>query len=152
MSQAAEIKGLDELLKKMQAYPTELVKVMAVGMSASLNIFWENVPPYPPPPQNSTYRRTGGLGRSLGSDEGGGASGNPSVYRIRRLGDGNFEGVFGTNLDYAPYVIGDTLQADVHAGRWWQMKDVAARAADRVGKLWNDIAEKLAKFLEGKNG
>jgi hypothetical protein len=149
MSQVAEIEGLKELVERMTEYPTELIKTMAVGMSASLNIFWENVPPYPSRPESS-YRRTGTLGRSLGSDQSGGATSEPSVYRIRQLGGGNFEGTFGTNLDYAPYVIGDTTQAQVHSGVWWQMADVATKATPKITELWNNVAEKLARFLEGK--
>lgn len=152
MSQVAEIKGLDELIARMEAYPMELVKTVSVGMSASLNIFWENVPSYPAARPESKYRRTGTLGRTLGSDQSGGATGEPSIYRIRQLGGGNFEGVFGTSLDYAPYVIGDTEQAEVHAGTWYQMQDVATKAQPKVETLWNNIGEKLAVFLEGKNG
>ena len=150
MSQLAEVKGLRELIASMTAYPAELVKTMSVGMSASLNIFWENVPPYPPARPESTYDRTGTLGKSLGSDQQGGATGQPSVYRIHQLGGGNFEGTFGTNLDYAPYVIGDTTQAEVHKGVWWQMQNVAARSTEKITRLWNDIGEKLAKFLDTK--
>lgn len=152
MTQLAEIKGLDELLQRMQAYPTELVKTMAVGMSASLNIFWEKVPPYPKQDPGARYRRTGTLGRSLGSSESGGATSDaPSIYKVKSLGQGNFEGTFGTNLEYAHWVIGEK-QAGMHSSNWWNIQTIAFRAADKVEKLWNDIAEKLAKFLEGKNG
>jgi len=150
MSQIAEVKGLDELIARMQKYPVELVKTMAVGMSASLNVFWENVPAYPSPPSNSKYDRTGTLGKSLGSDQSGGSSGNPSIYKIHQLGGGNFEGTFGTSLDYAGYVIGDTTQAEVHAGRWYQMKDVVAKSQSKIVKIWNGVAERLARFLESK--
>lgn len=151
MSQLVEIKGLKELLSSMTKYPAELAKTVGVTMVASLNTLWENVPPYPPPPQDSTYRRTGTLGRSLGSSQGGGASGGePSIYRVRQLGEGNYEGVFGTNLDYAPYVIGDTTQAEVHQGRWWTMQTITQRAAEKINHLWQKAGDLLAKFLEGK--
>ena len=151
MSQVAEIKGLTELVERMRRYPVELVKTMAVGVSASLNIFWENVPPYPRQNPDSAYRRTGTLGRSLGSDESGGATGQPSIYKVRQLGQGgSYEGTFGTSLDYAPYVIGDTLQADVHKGKWWQMRNVVEKSQAKIAELWNNVAEKMIKFLEGK--
>lgn len=151
MSQVAEIKGLNELLKQMTAYPVELVKTVGVAMSASLNVFWENVPPYPQARPESRYRRTGTLGRSLGSDQSGGAtSSSPSIYKIKHLGQGDFEGVFGTSLEYAPYVIGDTAQADVHKGRWWQMEDITWRAGKKINDLWNMVGDKLAAFLAMK--
>lgn len=152
MSQIATIEGLDPLIKQMEAYPVELTKTVAIGMSASLNTYWENVPPYPAPPANSKYRRTGTLGKSLGSGMGGGAVGEPSIYRIKKLGAGNFEGAFGSNLEYAPYVIGDTAQAEVHQGRWWTMETIAKKANDKVMDIWSMVMEKLARFLERKNG
>lgn len=151
MSQSIEIKGLKELLSSMTRYPVELAKTVAVTMSASLNTLWGNVPPYPPPPSDSAYRRTGTLGRSLGSGMGGGASsGEPSIYKVRQLGEGNYEGTFGTNLDYASYVIGDTQQASVHQGRWWTMRKIAERAAEKINRLWQMAGDKLVQFLEGK--
>ncbi len=151
MSQLLEVKGLNELLKQMTAYPMELVKTMGVGMSASLNIFWENVPPYPKQDSDSRYRRTGTLGRSLGSDQSGGATGEPSVFRIKALGEGNFEGVFGTSLDYAPHVIGDTTQAPQNL-HWWQMLDISLKSAGKIRELWNNVGQKLADFLAMKGG
>lgn len=150
MSQVVEVKGLKELIGKMQAFPVELAKTVSIGMAASLNVFWENVPPYPRQKPNTKYRRTGTLGRSLGSGETGGAKGlEPSVYTIRKLGEGNMEGKFGTNLSYAPYVIGDTTQAGQNF-HWWQMRDIAYLSQGKVKEIWNGIMKKMADFLERK--
>lgn len=150
MSDPIEVRGLDELIQRMQAYPEQLHKGMQVTMDAALLTVWENVPPYPPPPDESTYDRTGTLGRTLGSGEGGGKSGGqPDVYEVRQMGSA-YEGHFGTNLEYAPYVIGDgDLQAWMHY-RWWQMKTVAEKATAKITSLFNTLGEKMAKFLEGK--
>jgi hypothetical protein len=150
MPEIIEIKGLNELLQRMTAYPVELIKVTATSMSASLNALWEKVPPYPQQDSGSTYRRTGTLGRSLGSGMQGGAEGSPSVYKVRSLGGGNVEGVFGTNLDYAPLVIGEGTQAGMHSSRWWTIRTIAERAADKIEKIWQQCGELLAQFLEGK--
>jgi hypothetical protein len=152
MSQEMEVKGLDELIDRMKAYPAEMTRAGSVAMNASLNTLWENVPAYPAPPEGSRYVRTGTLGKSLGSGMGGGASGgSPSVYRIKRLGDSGFEGEFGTNLNYAEYVIGEEgQQSTVHAGRWWTIKVIAEKSADKIEKIWIMVAEKLAAFLDGK--
>jgi hypothetical protein len=150
MSQGIEVEGLKELLARMTAYPMELVKVGAVAMSASLNTLWEKVPPYPQQDGMSNYRRTGLLGRSLGSSMQGGASGgSPSVYNIKQLGEGNFEGVFGTNLDYAEFVIGEN-QAGMHSSNWWNIKTIAERAADKIERIWQTVGDKLAAFLDKK--
>lgn len=150
MSQLVEVKGLTELLSSMTKYPVELAKTVAVTMSASLNTLWENVPPYPKQDAMAHYRRTGTLGRSLGSSMGGGASGGqPSIYKVRQLGQGDYEGVFGTNLDYADFVIGEN-QAGMHSSNWWNIRHIAERAADKIERLWQMAGDKLAKFLEGK--
>lgn len=151
MTQGIEVKGLTELIDRMKAFPLELARVGALAMSASLNVLWENVPPYPPPPDGSRYVRTGTLGKSLGSSPSGGASGgSPSIYKVQKLGDGGFEGTFGTNLSYAEHVISDTNQAAVHAGRWWTIKTIAEKAAAKIESVWQAVAVKLAAFLEKK--
>lgn len=147
MTQGIEIKGLNELLKQMTAYPVQLVKVVAVTMSASLNSLWEKVPAYPPQEPDAKYRRTGTLGKSLGSSMSGGATSEPTVYRIRQLGEGNFEGAFGTNLDYAEFVIGEN-QAGMHKSNWWNIQTIANRAADKIERLWQKAGELLAEFLD----
>lgn len=147
-----EVRGLRELIKRMQAFPQQMEAAAKTTMDAALLTLWENVPEYPDPPQNSTYRRTGTLGRTLGSSEAGGKGGKPDVYLTRKLGGGNIEGRFGTKLEYAPYVIGDDTQADVHKGRWWTMKTIAENASEKIERLFNTLADKLAAFLERQNG
>jgi hypothetical protein len=144
-----EIKGLEEITQRMQRFPNEFSKVADVTMDASLLTLWENVPPYPAPPPDSSYDRTGTHGRKLGSDVGGGKSGGtPSIYTKKKLSSG-FEGRFGTNLEYSQYVIGDTTQAWMHY-RWYRMKDIANAARGKIISLWNIASEKMARFLDGK--
>lgn len=145
-----EVEGLKELTKRMQAYPVELHKAMSTTTSAALLVLWENVPPYPPAPANSTYDRTGTLGRTLGSGTGGGVAGEPDIFTVKPLGKTDYEGKFGTRLDYAEHVIGDGTQAKVHQGVWWTMRTIAEKAAGKIGRLVDTLGEKMAAFLEGK--
>jgi hypothetical protein len=149
MTSAIEIRGLKELIERMQKYPRELKESVGVTMDAAMLALHENVPPYAAEPDASTYDRTATLGRTLGSSEGGGRSGTPDVYEVREMGS-TWEGHFGTNLDYAPHVIGDDDQAWMHQGRWWIMKAIADKATDKINRMFETLAEKLAKFLEGK--
>lgn len=149
MANLIEVKGLDELIARMKAYPAELKRSLGITVTSALIVLWENVPPYPAPPPDSTYERTGTLGRSLGSGEGGGSLGDPEVFSVRALGSG-FEGKFGTNLDYAPYVIGDGTQAQAHQGRWYTIRTISEKSAEKITRLFDTLGEKLAKFLEGK--
>jgi hypothetical protein len=91
------------------------------------------------------------LGRTLGSSEAGGASGGqPEIFTVRKLGGGNMEGRFGTHLSYAQYVIGEGTQARVHRGRWYTMKTIAQKSAEKINRIWQKVGDQLAAFLEGK--
>ena len=151
MADAVVVTGLDELIERMQAFPVEMAKIGTLNMNASLAVLHENVPPYADEPQNSSYDRTGTLGRTLGSSESGGASGGtPDIYTVRKLGGGNVEGKFGTRLDYAEKVIGDTTQAAIHRGRWWTMKTIYNASTKKIIQIWQNVANALASFLDGK--
>ena len=147
-------RGLDELIRRMDKFPDQLNKGMEEAMGETLLVMTENIPGYPPPPTGSEYRRTGTLGRTLGSSAGGGKAGTPSIYTVTQIG-GGWEGRFGTNLEYAPYVIGDKStigisQAKQHQGRWWLLSSVAEKAMQKIERTWQRMADAMAKFLEGK--
>ncbi len=142
------VTGLDAIIKRMRAFPGRLRKSMQTTMEAALLAVQGSVPPYPAPPASSTYRRTGTLGRSLGVTMRGRRSGQASIYQVRTMGSGQIEGVFGTNLKYAPHVIGDGTQAPVHRGRWWTIKTVAKNASKKVVDLFAAMADELAAFLD----
>lgn len=149
MPTVIEVEGLDPLINRMEKYPAELHRGQQITTDAALIVLWENVPPYPKQPgSGSEYQRTGTLGRTLGSGETGGTVGDPDIFTVKPLGTRGYEGKFGTRLSYAPYVIGDLTQAR-HMGYWWQMKDIAARSAAKIGRLFNELGEKMARFLEG---
>ena len=145
------VKGLDELLAKMRAFPDKLNAAIKSKMDDALLVLWENVPAYPPEPEDSSYTRTGTLGRTLGSSEGGGKGGAyPDIYEVHPLGSASgYEGRFGTNLDYAPYVVDPEEQAAVHRGRWWTMTTIAEKAHDKIVAVFQGLADEIRKFLEG---
>lgn len=141
-----EVRGLDEIIQRMEKYPAELHAGMETTMEASLLVLHENVPPYPQRPQESSYRRTGTLGRTLGSSMSGGKLDQPDIFEVFALGT-SVEGRFGTALEYAPYVIGDGTQAE-HMGHWWTISAIAQRATAKITRLWQLLGEKMAAFLE----
>ncbi len=145
-----ETRGLTELIGKLKMFPTKLRQLSELGMQASLLTLWENVPSYPPEPDNSSYDRTGTLGRTLGSSESGGKNGKPDIYEVKKVGSGLVEGRFGTRLDYAEYVIGEN-QAWMHEGRWWKLTDIIPLAKDKIQRIWNGIAQKAADWLDAKS-
>lgn len=155
MNLKLDVEGLDEVIARMRAFPRQLKRAIHTTLEAALLVVWENVPPYPPAPPDSPYVRTGTLGRSLGSGEGGGRSASqPDIYEIRTEGD--FEvGEFGTRLEYAPYVIGDRDEDQIEPFRsyWWTLPQTVANAARaKVTKLFQDMAQELADWLSRKGG
>lgn len=133
-----------DLFNRLDRYPAEIHREIADTMEAALQHVAYSVPPYPPPPEGSTYRRTGTLGRSIGT-----GGGRPDIYNVRRLGDG-YVGEFGTNLGYAPRVIGDGTQQQPWAGYWWNIGDVAEKAQPGIIRLFERLAQKMADFIAGR--
>lgn len=139
-----QIEGLDNLIEKFRRWPDKFRRSARATMEASLLVIHESVPPYPPPPAGSTYDRTGTLGRRLGA-----GGGSPDIYEVREAGN-YFEGSFGTNLEYAPWVIDEDRQAWMHRGRWWTLQGVGRRAKDRIVELWAVFADELGDWLKSQ--
>jgi len=143
-----EVEGLEELREKYKDAPQRFKAAMFKTTEGSLLVLHENVPPYPEANPDSTYIRTGTLGRSLGSSFGGGASGGePDIYTVKQMGS-EVVGEFGTRLEYAPYVIGENEQAAQHRGRWWTIGTIARNAQAKIERLFQIAAEELAKWLD----
>lgn len=138
------VEGMDRLIRKFAGYPGRLKTAMNKAMWSSLLILWENVPPYPSKPQGSSYDRTGTLGRSLGVMEGGGKAGKPTVYSVTGSGI-ETKGEFGTNLNYARYVIDPDRQAYMHKGRWWTMTHIKNKSVNKIKTLWDEIVKKALR-------
>lgn len=139
-----------DLLQRMARYPDKLDRVMRTAAEASLLVIHENVPPYPDQLPDSSYVRTGTLGRSMGVGMTGGQLGKPSIYLTKKTGSGFYEGEFGSRLDYAPDVIGEGSQKPFFAARgWWTTKDIARLATSKIVQVYEAAARHLVAYLEG---
>jgi hypothetical protein len=139
-----------DLLQRMQRYPDKLDAVLLKTGEAALLHVQGSIPDYPPPLPDQRYRRTGTLGRTLGVGMSGGVIGPAQIQQVRRIGAAGFEARLGTNLSYAPDVIGDGTQKAIFAGRWWTMRKVAELARAGVVRLYQAAAERMADWLEGR--
>jgi hypothetical protein len=142
-----------DLYARMERFPNQLGREIERTMKESLAHVHGSVPAYPPARPGSSYRRTGTLGRTLGSGQAGGAGSKPDILEVKRVGGGgfNYEGRFGTRLFYAPHVIGAQTQRPVFKRLgWWTMADVAERAQAGVQRLFDLMAERMRGFLEGR--
>lgn len=122
-----EIKGIDELLRKYGK--VEGLKLLRQPVTESLAMLVSDIATYPAPPPGSTYRRTGTLGRFWTS----------AVPEIVETSQG-ITGRYGNNLEYAPYVQDEELQADIHKSRWPTDLDV-------IKKNEKKIVDKFENFL-----
>ena len=88
-----------------------------------------NIPPYPPPPAGSKYKRTGKLGRGITAE----------VVTIAS----NISAILSATTDavpYAPYVIDERHQAWMHRGRWWTLQAVARRQIPTIiRRAWDRV-------------
>jgi hypothetical protein len=91
------------------------------------------VPPYPAPPPDSRYRRTGTLGRSITSK---------TAVEVKGIGN-DVVGTLGTAVVYAPYVISSERigsrgpQTRVHkATGWYTLQAVVEKSATGVMRVF----------------
>lgn len=143
--------GSAEMIQRFRAYPAQFSNAMRKFMERALLLIWESVPPYPVQlPTSSGYVRTNTLGRSIGA--GGGEK--PDIYEVKQQGADYFTARFGTNLEYAPYVIGDadTQQTgEMKRRNWWTLpQTVLEKAQPKLEHAWEITIDAMARWLEGK--
>jgi len=136
-----KIEGLDEIHQRMAKYPGKFEQVIDKTLDTTLLTVHQAVPPYPV--YASTYRRTGTLGKTL-------TPGGPNNINEKEFGSNMFSATFGTRLEYAPYVVGETTQAK-HMKHWWTLDGTVLRnVAPKVQRLFERAAQRMAAWLDGK--
>jgi hypothetical protein len=102
-----ELKGLDEVLARFGKGSEVVKREMGDALEEMSSIAHEAIANYtqdnPPHREGQTYVRTFTLKGSWTTE-------------VNRPG---LWAKVGTNLGYAPYVVGDGTQAWMHKGRWW---------------------------------
>lgn len=130
-----------DLLQRMARYPDRLNIELEKTTTQALLHLVGSVPPYPPARPESHYVRTGTLGRSIG------LGGMADIYEVRPV-FGGYEARLGTNVEYAPPVIGDGTQTAFFKGRgWWTMKTILERAAPGIAKLYDAMCQRMVDWL-----
>ena len=97
-----QIKGIDELIRKLGR--AEGMKHLRAPMQRAVYRLQARMAQYPAQRTNSSYRRTGTLGRKWTS-------------KIEQ-GNGIIRGKVGNNTEYAPLVQSYQFQARIHRGLW----------------------------------
>ena len=142
-----EVEGVGEIQRRFQQYPQKFDRVLGKTLDASLLTIWGDVPSYPV--YDSPYARTGTLGRTLGVGKTGRKLGEPDILE-KNIGPNMFEASFGTRLEYAPFVVGETTQAG-HMAHWWTLDGTVFRKVKpKLEKLFKIMVEELARWLDGR--
>lgn len=133
-----------DLIQRMHRYPDRLKVEMEKTTTQALAHTQGSVPSYPPARPSSSYVRTGTLGRTIG------LGGRADIYEVRPLSGAGYEATLGTNVEYAPPVIGDGSQwAFFKARGWWTMMTVLERAKPGIERLYEAMARRMVEFLGG---
>lgn len=139
MKQRIKITGIEELRQRLND-AQQVGAVLDKAMKKAVLYVHQQIPPYPPPPPNSRYRRTMTLGRSITTLKGGARG----ALSQTRLIPGGVQGVIGTSIPYARDVIGPD-QKPVHKGRWWQLETEVEKSIPGVEKIINFEIDKLLR-------
>jgi hypothetical protein len=94
---------------------------------------------YPPAPAESTYRRTGTLGRLW-------TQARPVVAGVQGA---LVQGRIGNRTPYGPYVQDPAQQAWFHRGRWQTTEDVVRDEAGAVEQLLAQAGAEIVRDLAG---
>lgn len=132
----------EKTLRRFVAAMGKLASREAMGAAGEdLAIYlWGLIPPYPPSPPNSSYRRTHKMGQHFVAGS--------------NVSEDGFEVYIGNRMEYAPWVVSSKTvvnrhgkpvgpQAWMHVGRWWTLQDViqknAQNIADRAKAIFRSI-------------
>lgn len=139
MAVGITVDGLEQLVRGLEAAPRIIVEEMDDALSTILGDVTRDLASYPPPPPQSTYVRTGDLGRGW----------TEANERLVARANGSVSLRLTNNVEYASLVQGPD-QTAVHQGTGWRTAEEVmasrepdilrtglqayARAADRIAK------------------
>lgn len=131
MSEAAEIRGLEELTGALGAFPDVAAGRLETAMGLALTVAAGEAAEYPAAPSGSDYRRTVTLGRLW-------LAAKPQVD-LGRAGTSAFvTGTIGNATPYGPWVMGNKTQAWMHQGRWRTTDQVVSDAMPMIGPILDE--------------
>ena len=130
------LKGFDEFDERMRNLGNVAQWARPI-MEKAVKYVHSQVPPYPPPPSTSRYRRTGTLGRTITTE-------------VKSLSGNDIAGSIGTKTVYAPDVISTERvgnrgpQKWMHKRTgWWTLQAVVWGQADKIRTIFQAEIRKL---------
>ena len=128
--------GIEKLMAKLKKLSApELTRELEKTTRKAVLYVHGQVPNYPPAPAGSIYKRTGDLGKRIGTE-------------VKTMGT-DVVGLIGSPTPYSPWVISDEAvgsvgpQAWMHKGRWYTLQGVVKKAQDVVNRFFEDMMRRL---------
>lgn len=130
------LKGFDDFGRKLNRPQGDWLKPI---MRKAVAYVHGSIPEYPAPPEGSTYRRTGTLGRT-------------NTHEVRSLSGNDVAGLIGNKTVYAPWVIssekvearGPQTRTHKQTG-WYTLQAVVFKAGDKVKDIFEQEIRKLLR-------
>lgn len=127
-----DVRGLREVIAKYQGVSKRFNKEVEFITNKVVGFVIGKTPPYPPEPSNSTYDRTGRLGRSVRELQGS----NPDALSRTEVRPFGAVGFIGTRVESSPYVIDEQNQAWMHRGRWWTLQNFVKGLTGQIVEMY----------------
>lgn len=131
--------NLPRLIQALRDYPQIANRILRGTLRDILVMIAGRAASYPSPPPNSTYDRTGTLGRLW-------TSAQPNV----RVSTSLLEGRVGNKTPYGPYVQSTDDQAWMHLGRWTTIEQYIEAAQAEANQMLDSAGEQVVKEVEAK--
>lgn len=141
MSFEIDIPNIQPLLRALESYPDIAGPILQKASDAALLGLIPDLANYPAPPPDSTYRRTGTLGRLW-------AAARPEWAAIAS----GFEGSIGNATPYGTWVQSAAQQANIHTDRWSTDQEIVDKHAVDTDAYFDQALQDIADAIDAQAG
>jgi hypothetical protein len=132
-----DIQNLAPLLKALDSYPDIAGPILQDAAEAGLLSTIPDLATYPPARANSTYRRTGTLGRLW-------TAARPEWQAMTS----GFEASIGNATPYGVWVQDSDMQAGMHQNRWTTDQDAVEKRTVEIDRYFERALQDIADAIE----
>ena len=136
MTVSFKVKGLEQLLKKLDGANGTIRKELNDAMAKSVFVVHERAKTYPPQRPGSTYKRkkSAGLGGAWDTE-------------VKSLAS-DIKGIVSNPTSYGPYVMLEERQAWMHKGRWATTVQIVKEKQHKIMGFFEYAMDRIANSFE----